>query len=352
MRVVEIAELIGGTVEGDGDREVTRVGKIEGAGPSEISFIGSPKYAKYADRTSAGALIVDREYIVTRPEIAYIRVDDPYRAFLQILKIFSPPPERPNEGVHSTAVVADDVVLGEGVTVGAFAVIGSGSSIGARTIIGSHTSIGSDVTIGEDTIVHTHVSIYRRAIIGNRVTIHSGAVLGADGFGFLPRPEGGWDKIPQVGNVVLEDDVEIGANSTIDCATLGETRIQSGVKIDNLCHIAHNVVVGRNTAIAAQTGISGSTRIGERNLIAGQAGIVGHIETAADVIIEPQSGVSKAIRKPGRYFGHPAKEHSQALRQEGALRQLPDLLQEIRAMRDRIAQLEQSLGIETGDAVE
>jgi UDP-3-O-[3-hydroxymyristoyl] glucosamine N-acyltransferase len=231
-------------------------------------------------------------------------------------------------------------------------VIGAGSTIGAGTIIGSHTSIGVDVAIGEDTIVHSHVSIYRRAVVGNRVIIHAGAVIGADGFGFLPRPEGGWDKIPQVGIVVLEDDVEIGANSTIDCATLGETRIEKGVKIDNLCHIAHNVVVGTNSAIAAQTGISGSTRIGEGNLIAGQVGIVGHIETVANVIIEPQSGVSKAIRKAGRYFGHPAKEHSQALRQEGALRQLPDLLQEIRAMRDRIAQLEASLGIETGDPVE
>lgn len=352
MRVAEIAELIAGTVEGDGEREVTRVGKIEGAGPNEISFIGSPKYAKYADRTSAGALIVDREYVVVRPEISYIRVDDPYRAFLQILKIFSPTPERPNEGVHATAIIGENVTIGEQVTVGAYAVIGAGSSIGSGTIIGPHTSIGVDVVVGEDTIIHSHVSVYRRARIGSHVTIHSGAVIGADGFGFLPRPEGGWDKIPQVGIVVLEDDVEIGANSTIDCATLGETRIEKGVKIDNLCHIAHNVVVGTNTAIAAQTGISGSTRIGEGNLIAGQVGIVGHIETVANVIIEPQSGVSKAIRKAGRYFGHPAKEHSQALRQEGALRQLPDLLQEIRAMRDRIAQLEQSLGIEASDPVE
>ncbi len=200
--------------------------------------------------------------MIVRPEIAYIRVDDPYRAFLQVLRVFSPAPERPNDGVHPTAVIGENVTLADMVTIGAYVVIGSGSSVGEGTIIGPHTSIGSNVQIGSDTIVHSHVSIYRGARLGNRVTIHSGAVLGADGFGFLPRPEGGWDKIPQVGIVVIEDDVEVGANSTIDCATLGETRIQSGVKIDNLCHIAHNVVVGRNSAIAAQSGISGSTRIG------------------------------------------------------------------------------------------
>jgi UDP-3-O-[3-hydroxymyristoyl] glucosamine N-acyltransferase len=181
--------------------------------------------------------------------------------------------------------------------------------------------------------------------VGDRVTIHAGAVLGADGFGFAPRSDGTWEKIPQTGIVVVEDDVEIGANTAIDRATLGQTLIGSGVKLDNLIHVAHNVVIGRNTVIAAQAGISGSTRIGEGNMIAGQVGIVGHIETASGVIIEAQSGVSKSIRNPGRYFGHPVKEHAQALRQEGALRQLPDLLREIRDMRNRIAQLEAALGV-------
>ena len=345
MQVQEIARLVGGEFVGDGEREITNISKIEDAAEGNVSFIANPKYLKYHDTTRASALLVALDFKTTRGDMAYIRVADPYAAFLQTLRAFAPVLERPEAGVHPTAVIGRDVTLGEGISVGAYVVVGDGSSIGNGSIIYPNTVLGTDVTLGQNCCVHANVSLYRGTRIGNNVMIHSGAVLGADGFGFVPNGESGWEKIPQIGIVVVEDNVEIGANCAIDRATLGETRIARGVKLDNLIHIAHNVTVGENTVIAAQTGVSGSTRIGVGNLIAGQVGIVGHIETADGVIIEAQSGVSKSIRKAGRYFGHPVKEHSLALRQEGALRQLPDLLAEIREMRNRIAQLEAALGV-------
>jgi UDP-3-O-[3-hydroxymyristoyl] glucosamine N-acyltransferase len=345
MLVQEIARLVGGEFVGDGEREITNIAKIEDAGEGNISFIANPKYAKYHDTTQASALLVALDFKPTRKDIAYIRVADPYAAFLRTLRAFTPALERPEPGIHPAAVIGGNVTLGEEISVGPNVVIGSGCSIGNGAILYPNVVLGNDVTVGENCCIHANVSVYRGARIGSNVMIHSGTVIGADGFGFVPNGEAGWEKIPQVGIVVIEDNVEIGANCTIDRATLGETRISRGVKLDNLIHIAHNVTVGENTVIAAQTGVSGSTRIGVGNLIAGQVGIVGHIETADGVIIEAQSGVSKSIRKPGRYFGHPVKEHSLALRQEGALRQLPDLLAEIRDMRNRIAQLEAALGV-------
>ncbi|MEO6047709.1 MAG: UDP-3-O-(3-hydroxymyristoyl)glucosamine N-acyltransferase [Candidatus Kapaibacterium sp.] len=345
MLVQEIAELVGGQILGDGERDITNVRKIEEAGPGDISFIANLKYAKFLDTTHASALLVGNDFATTRQDMIYIRTADPYAAFLTVLKIFAPQDEPPVPGVHPTAVLGDGVTVGEGASIGPYVVIGGGCTICDRAVIYPHTVLGSSVMIGEDTIIHANVTLYRGTRVGNRSIISSGTVIGADGFGFAPQPDGSWEKIPQTGIVVIEDDVEIGANVTIDRATLGETRICRGVKLDNLIHIAHNVVIGPNTVIAAQAGISGSTHIGEGNMIAGQVGIVGHIETVPNVIVEAGSGVSKSIRKAGRYFGHPVKEHAQALRQEGALRQLPDLLAEIREMRNRIAVLETALSI-------
>jgi UDP-3-O-[3-hydroxymyristoyl] glucosamine N-acyltransferase len=344
MRISEIAQIVGGEVDGDGEREVYNVQKIEDAGVGDISFIANPKYARYADTTQAACLLVSPDFQHNRSDVTFVRTPDPYLAFLKMLRVFAPVGERPPVGIHPTAVIGDDVRIGDGVSIGPNVVVGRGSSIGNGSVIHANSVLGLNVTVGEGSTIHANVSIYGDCSIGSNVIIHSGAVIGADGFGFAPTESGVWEKIPQIGSVAIEDDVEIGANVTIDRATLGVTRIGQGVKLDNLVHIAHNVVIGRHTVIAAQTGISGSTRIGESNMIAGQVGIVGHIETASNVIIEAQSGVSKTIRNPGRYFGHPVKEHAQALRQEGALRQLPDLLQDIREMRRRIEELESAFG--------
>lgn len=352
MRISEIAELVGGVLIGDGESVVARPAKIEEAEPGDISFVSHARYTKNAESTRASALIVDNDFVVKRTDIAFIRVADPYRAFLKVVERMLPQIPAPAAGVDASAVVSRDATIAEDVGIGPCAVIGSGVRIGRGTRIHAGVVVGSDAVIGENCTIYPNVTLYDRTQIGRNVIIHAGAVIGADGFGFLPTADGAWEKIPQVGRVVLEDDVEVGANATIDRASLGETRIGRGVKIDNLVHVAHNVTIGEHSAIAAQAGISGSARIGLANLIAGQVGIVGHIETAPNVIIEAQSGVSKTISKSGRYFGHPAKEHSLALRQEGALRQLPDLLQTIRELGDRVRQLEAAVGLEAGGSIE
>ncbi len=346
MRVEEIARLINGTVQGNGETVITDVKKIEEAGQGDISFIANPKYAKYAETTGASALIVNNEFQTNRDDIAYIKVEDSYKGFIKILGQFAPSDSLQGPGIHPTAVVAEDLIVDDTVSIGANVFIDKNCKVGKNVVIMPNVVIGAEVEIGDGTVLYPNVTIYPKTILGANVIIHSGSVIGSDGFGFIPDDNGAWEKIPQIGRVVIEDSVEIGVNVAIDRGTMGETHIGHGVKLDNLIHIAHNVVIGENTVIAAQTGIAGSTKIGLDNMIAGQVGIVGHIETADDVIIEAQSGVSKSIRKAGRYFGHPAKEHAIALRQEGALRQLPDLLAEIRDMRARIEKLETALGKE------
>lgn len=350
MRLAEIAQRVGGVLVGDGEREIFAVKKIEEAGPGDISFIANPKYEKFAETTHAAALLVSDEFKLDRPEVALVRMHDPYAAFLHVLKLFAPSTDRPPEGIHPTAVIAVDAVVDERASVGPNVVIGARSVVAAGAVIGPNAVLGSDVTVGENSVIHANVSIYNGTLIGSCVIIHAGAVIGSDGFGFAPKTGGGWDKIPQIGIVRIEDDVEIGANTTIDRATMGETLIGHGVKLDNLVHVAHNVVIGRHTVIAAQAGIAGSAKIGDENMIGGQVGFVGHIETAPHVIVEAQSGVSKSVKRAGRYFGHPAKEHSVALKLEAASRQLPDLLQEFRDLRNRLKRLEEASGIDgSGD---
>jgi len=340
MRVAEIAQVVGGTVVGDGDRAITALAKIDEAGPTELGFIASPKYGRYHETTTAGALLVTPDLARTREDVAYIVVENPQAAFRSLLITFAPPVDLPPRGIHPTAVVGNGADVDVSARIGAHVVLGDRVVVGAGVAVASGTVIGRDTRIGDGTIIHANVTIYDGTVIGRRCVVHSGAVIGADGFGFEPTESGSWFKVPQIGIVVLGDDVEVGANSTIDRATVGRTDIGNGVKIDNLVHVAHNVVIGENSLIAAQAGIAGSSRLGARNLVAGQVGIVGHLDIADDVIMEAQSGVSKSIRKPGRYFGHPAKEHSVALRQEGALRQLPDLLAEIRDIVRRLEKLE------------
>lgn len=342
FRLDEIARLVDGTVEGRKEVVISGLARIDEAEAHELGFISSPRYARFLEQTGAGALIVSRELERTRDDIGYVVVDNPQRAFRSLLGMFAQPDDIPDFGIHRTACIGEGATIGNNTRIGPLVVIGPGCRLGDGVVVGPGVCLGRDVVVGDGTVIHANVSIYHDTWIGARCTIHSGAVIGSDGFGFEPDGDGGWVKAPQIGNVIVGDDVEIGANTTIDRATVGSTRIESGVKIDNLVHIAHNVRIGVNTVVAAQAGIAGSSRLGDRNMVAGQVGIVGHVDTTDDVIIEAGSGVSKSLKKPGRYFGHPAKEHSIALRQEGALRQLPDLLAEIRELHRRIARLEAS----------
>jgi len=340
VKLADIAKFLNCELIGNEDVEIKRVAEIQSAVDGDITFIANPKYEKFFDTTKASAVIVGKNFAKRRDDLSILLVDDPYFAFVKVLKLLNPPVELLPPGIHPTAVVSESAVLGKNVRIGANAVIGERVRIGNNTTIMPGVVIGDDVEIGNDVLIYPNVTIYHKCKIGNRVIIHSGTVIGSDGFGFAPRPDGSYEKIPQVGIVVIEDDVEIGSNCSIDRATLGETVIKRGAKLDNLIQIAHNVVIGENTVIAAQTGIAGSTKIGRNCVLAGQVGIVGHIEIADRTTIAAQSGVSKSITEPGKvYFGYPAREHSVALRIEGAIRQLPDLIKEFRDLKSKIEKL-------------
>jgi len=344
MNVRDVAALVRGEIVGDEAVEIVRVAKIEEARTGDLTFVANPKYEKFLATTKASAVLVSTQLDTSRyrqlTTISFIKVQDPYLAFLKVLKTITRIPDPFPSGVHATAVVDGSARLGSNVALGAHVVVGKNAEIGDGTRISHGCVIGDEAVIGRNCLIYPRVSVYHQCKVGDRVIIHSGAVIGSDGFGFAPQPDGTYEKIPQLGIAVVEDDVEIGANCTIDRATMGQTSIHRGVKLDNLVHIAHNVTVGEHTVIAAQTGISGSTKIGKNCMIAGQVGLVGHIEIADRTVIMAQSGIPKSITEPGKtYFGYPAKEHGRALRIEAALRSLPELAQEVRELQKKVEEL-------------
>jgi UDP-3-O-[3-hydroxymyristoyl] glucosamine N-acyltransferase len=349
VKLSEIGALLGGEVAGDGSIEITRVAKIEDAGPGEISFVANPKYRKYLASTAASAILVAKAEIfdelrLRASPLTLVRVDDPYMAFLRLIDRFHPPSKPLAKGIHPTAQIAAGASIGRDAAIGAFVVVGERTSIGEGTALYPGTVLGDDVAVGRNTVIHAHVAIREQCRIGDRVIIHSGTVIGSDGFGFAPTGEGEYEKIPQRGIVVIGDDVEIGANCAIDRATIGETRIEEGAKLDNLIQIAHNVVVGAHTVIAGQTGISGSTKLGKYCMVGGQAGFAGHLTIADKSNFGAQSGIPKSITESGKtYFGTPILELRETLRIEASLRQLPGLLVEVRKLSERVKELEEQI---------
>lgn len=345
MKLRALAELLNGDIAGDPETEILRPAKIEEARPGDVTFLSNPKYARFLDATLASAVIVARTLDAPlRPGVSYLRVDDPYLGFLTALEALVPRPDPLPPGIHPTAVIAPTAQIGPGARLGAHVVIGEHASVGARSSICHNTVIGDGSSVGDDSLLYPNVTVREGCRIGSRVILHPGVVVGSDGFGFAPKPDGSYKKIPQLGGVVIEDDVEIGANTTIDRATVGETVIKRGAKLDNLIQIAHNVVVGEDTVIAAQTGIAGSTKVGAHCILAGQVGLVGHIEVADRTTIGAQSGVSKSLTAPGKvYFGSPVKERMRALRIEGAIRRLPELVTQLRQLQREIENLREAL---------
>jgi len=340
MKLKDIAGLIKGSVEGDNELEIKGIGKIESAGSDEITFISNPKYEKYFNSTSAGAVILSDEFDIKtgREDISVIRVPDPYNSFLILLEYFEKEKESNLAGISENVHTGKNTIFGENVFVADFVNFGDDCKIGNGTKIYSNTTIEKNCEIGSGCKIYPNVTIYRNCIIGNNVIIHSGTVIGSDGFGFARQDDGTYKKIPQTGRVVIEDDVEIGSNCSIDRATLGETKICKGVKLDNQIQVAHNVIIGENTVIAAQVGIAGSTKIGKRCMIGGQSGIVGHIEICDDVIIGAAVGVSKSIEKPGLYTGYRIKPHREDLKTEISIRNIPKLEDRIRALENKISE--------------
>ena len=331
MKLHEIAELISGelTVTELGDKEITGIGKIETAGENEITFIANPVYEKYFSGTSAGCVIVSRRFNdaldqrLDDRKVPLIRVDDPYLSFLTLLDIMSPQTELQKIGIDENAVISETAeISSEEVRIGANCFIGEKVKIGARVSILPNTVILAGAEIADDVLIYPNVTVYQGTKIGARVIIHSGTVIGSDGFGQAKNPDGTFQKIPQKGIVVIEEDVEIGSNCSIDRATMGETIIRKGVKLDNMIQIAHNVEIGENTVIAAQTGIAGSTKIGRNCMIGGKVGIVGHITVCDNVILTAATNVSKSITEPGMYSGYRSQPMRAELRQEAAIRNL------------------------------
>ncbi|MFM8568585.1 MAG: UDP-3-O-(3-hydroxymyristoyl)glucosamine N-acyltransferase [Candidatus Kapaibacterium sp.] len=323
LSLAQIADIVSGRVVGDAARIVTSVARIEDAGPDSITFLSSKNFERYHADCKAACIMVDenRELLETEGR-AYIVCTHPHRAFVRLIEQLSAMSERSVSVVHPTAVIAVSAIVDASVSIGAYAVIGENVTIGAGTVIEAACIIGDDVRIGSRCHLHPHVVIEHECVVGDRCIIHAHAVLGSDGFGYLENADGSFDKIPQVGNVVVHDDVEIGAGTCIDRAALGSTVIGHGVKLDNHVHIAHNAVIKADTAIAAQSAIAGGTVIGKRNRLGGQVGVVGYVETADNVILGAQSGVSKSIVQAGVYSGSPAMELKQRLKQEAVMRRL------------------------------
>lgn len=337
----QIAMMINGKVEGNADAAVSSFGKIEEATVGQLSFLANPKYEEYLYTTEASIVIVNESQELKKEvSAALIRVPDAYIAFATLLEKYQQIQQQQLTGIQQPVYIDATAKVGDQTYIGAFTYIGEKSIIGNNSKIYPNTFIGNNCIIGENTIIQPGVKIYNDTVIGNNVTIHAGTVIGGDGFGFAPQPDGTFKKIPQLGNVIIEDNVEIGANTTIDRATIGSTIIKAGAKLDNLLQIAHNVEVGNNAVIAAQAGVSGSTKIGNNVMIGGQAGIVGHIQIADGSKINAQSGVSKSIKSPNTVVtGTPAFDYTAALRSQALARNLPELEQRIKALEKILQEL-------------
>jgi UDP-3-O-[3-hydroxymyristoyl] glucosamine N-acyltransferase len=340
MTLAELAALLECRLDGDPDVEITGVADLAAATRGDLTFYGNPRYKALLGSTNASAILVASDAPdVGRP---MLRADSPYFAFARALALFHPP-SRPPAGVSALASVAADAIIAADASIGPFVAIDRGVRIGARTIVQAHVAIGRDCVIGDDCVLHSHVAVRERVTLGHRVVVQNGAVIGSDGFGFTPGPDRRHYKVPQVGTVVVEDDVEIGANTTIDRATVGETRIGAGTKVDNLVQIGHNVRVGRDTLLAAQVGIAGSATLEDRVTLGGQVGVQGHITIGRGAIAAGQSGVTNSV-EPGRFVtGYPAIDNRAWRKASVVFARLPELRETVKALEARLAACEARL---------
>jgi len=340
VKLRELAARLDCRLEGDGELDVTRVAGIQGAQPGDITFLANPKYEKLLPSTRATAVIL-KEGAAAAP-CAMLRARDPYLAFARAVGIFAPV-SRPAPGAHAMAAIAADAHLGADVSIGPFVAIGEGARIGDRTVIYPNVTIGAGVTVGSDCTIHSNVAIRERCTVGDRVILQNGVVLGGDGYGFVRRGDGTHEKIPQVAVVVIEDDVELGANTTVDRPAVGETRIKAGTKIDNLVQIAHGVTVGRNVLMAAQVGIAGSTDIEDDVVFGGQVGVGGHLTIGRGAVAVGQSGVTNSL-DPGAFVaGYPAIDNRDWRKASVLFRRLPEMKRRIEQLEARVAELTRAL---------
>jgi len=339
----EICLLLNGSLEGNADVKVFQLAKIEEAQEGALSFLANPKYESFLYTTNATVVIVNEDFVLEKPiKATLIRVADAYSSFSVLLEKYNSI-KLYKEGIEQPSFIDPSATIGKNVYIGAFAYIGVKAVIGDNTKIYPHCYIGDAVKIGTDSTLYSGVKIYHDCIIGNKVTIHGSAVIGSDGFGFAPQANGSYTKVSQIGNVIIEDDVEVGANTCIDRATMGSTIIRKGVKLDNLIQIAHNAEIGNNTVIASQTGVSGSSKIGESCIVGGQVGIVGHITLAKGTQIQAKSGINKSIEQEGKKWGGaPATTYQNYMRSQVVIQRLPEMERKIEELQKALAELKSS----------
>lgn len=345
--VQQVAAMLGGEVKGNGNDKIKMLAKIQDAKGGQLAFLSNPKYEQYIYTTQATAVIVKKDF-VARKEItaSLILVDDPYSSFTALLEEYHKLITFQKTGIEQPSFISDSAQVGTNIYRGAFSYIGNNVKIGDNVKIYPQAYIGDNVVIGNNSVIHTGVKIYADTKIGNNCVIHAGTVLGSDGFGFAPQEDGTYKTIPQLGNVILEDNVTIGANTVVDCATMfgDATIIRKGVKMDNLIQIAHNVEIGKNTVIAAQAGVSGSTKLGENCVIAGQVGIAGHLVIANNTSLGAQAGVSKSIKEEGqKLIGYPVFDIKEYFRSYAVFKQLPDLNYRLRELEKKMVEQSSSI---------
>jgi UDP-3-O-[3-hydroxymyristoyl] glucosamine N-acyltransferase len=339
LKLQDIAEQLGCSLEGDGSVDILRVAGIEQAGPGDLTFVSNSKYQAQAGTTRASAIILGPG---VHAACSVLRTEQPYLAFARALGLFARPAPPPR-GVDRLTAIGRDVQLGADVSIGPFVAIGDGASIGARTIVYPGVVIGAGAHVGDDCILYPHVSLRERIAIGHRVILHDGVVVGSDGFGFAKQPDGTHYKIPQHGDVVIEDDVELGANTTVDRPSVGETRIRAGTKIDNLVQVAHGVSVGNRVLFAAQVGIAGSSVIEDDVVLAGQVGVAGHLRIGKGTIATAQTGIPGSLPAGSFVSGTPAVPNREWLKTSAIVRRLPEMRKQIAELERRIAELEEKL---------
>ena len=342
----KIAEMVGGAVNGDSSIEIIGAAGIGSAISGQITFLSNDKYIQESEKTAASAILVHQKYADKTFTVPTISVDNVYTALAEILNLFDTREEK-EPGINPITFISSEAHVAPTANISAFTIIEDHASVGDGTHIMGQVYLGKNVRIGKNCLIYPGVKIYKDCYIGDNVTLHSNVIIGSDGFGFAPQGDGTFVKIPQIGNVVIEDKVEIGANTVVDRATMGSTIIKEGVKLDNLIQVAHNVEIGRNTVIAAQSGIAGSTKVGEQCQIGGQVGIVGHLDLADRTMIQAQSGVTKSTKQPGKkLYGSPAIDYNNYLKSFAIYKNLPDiqarlgklekLLEAVQASQDRL----------------
>lgn len=340
-KLKELAQWVDGSVVGNGETEISGVASIEEAQPGDITFIASPKYLPKLGKTNASAIIVSKEMEITQADKPLLCVTNPHLAFVKILTLFFQKPYQP-KGIDSLAWISPTAKLGKDLSLYPFVFIGDRCSIGDRVTLYPGVCLGEDSAVGEDSIFYSNVSVYAGTTIGKRVILHSGVVIGGEGFGYV-KEEKRNVKIPQVGTVIIEDDVELGANTTVDRAALGKTIIRRGTKIDNLVQVAHNVVIGEDTILCAQVGISGSTKIGSNVTLAGQVGVADHVQIGDNVIVGAQAGVMNDLPPNQAYVGTPTYPHREYLRMTAAFTKLPEMRKTLLDVDKRLKKIEEAL---------